>query len=164
MQVNDYVIWNTEGICKVVDIIYPDFVKNTKREYYVLMPIENNSVTVYIPVDIADQRCRKPITVDEAKKLIASIDEIEMAEISNDKECERTYRSILEEGDLWKVVSIYKNIHERRQCKMREGKKNKVVDEKYYQLVEHNLCHELGFVLHLSKDEVKERLLNYKKD
>lgn len=158
MQVNDYVNYGMEGICKITEITCPDFASNKSRQYFVLVPLEKPSSRSYVPVDIAESKCRKLISAESARELIEHIDEIQSAEITNEKEREQIYRSALKYGDLLKIVSILKNIHRRRELRLQRGKKMTAVDDKYYRLADQSLCHELGFVLKLSEDEVRELL------
>ncbi len=158
MQINDYVVYNTEGICKIEDMVCPDFVEDKSKQYFVLVPVENASAKAYVPVELAEQRCRKLITAAEAENLIATVDEIEVMNIPDDKEREGIYRAAIEDGDLRKVIAVLKNILIRREQRAKCGKKTTAVDDKYYRIADRNLCHELGFVLHLSVDEVRARL------
>lgn len=160
MQLNDYVIYNVEGICKVSDIVHPDFAKDKEKQYFLLVPIVNQSAKVYVPVDMADSRCRRLISRDEAQELLSTIDRIEMAEIPDDKEREGIIKSALSEGDLKKIVSVIKNIQYRKAQRNLSGKKNTAVDEKYFKIADRNLCHELGFVLNKSEDEIRQIIID----
>ncbi len=158
MQVNDFVIHGTEGICKITDMVNPDFAQDKTKMYFLLSPLENATAKIYVPVDKAEARCRRLMTEAEAKELVDSIEHIEMIEIENDKERERIYKETLQKGDLRELIAVLKNIHIRRSIRTQAGKKNTAVDDKYFKLMERNLCGEIGFSLHLSEAEVKELL------
>ena len=49
-QVNDTIMYGTQGVCKIVDITEKDFM-GTKKEYYVLKPMNDAAATVFAPVN-----------------------------------------------------------------------------------------------------------------
>ena len=59
----EYVVNSNNGICEIVDVIAMDMGAGNK-EYYVLIPIDEKTAKIYLPVDIAEKRIR----LDEGKK------------------------------------------------------------------------------------------------
>ncbi len=158
IKVNDYIISRSEGICQVEEITQLDFVQNKDQLYYVLVPISDKSARIFIPTNKSKQRCRCLISVDNAKKLLDDAKNISFEIISNDKERETAFRTSIEECKPRELVSVLKYTRHRMDERIKIGKKVTASDEKYFQLAERNLCHELGFVLNLSEDEVRNIL------
>ncbi len=157
MQVNDYVMYGTQGICKVEDVVHPDFAPDKKMKYFVLSPVENASTKAYVPVSIADERCRPVMSKQEAAELIVHFDDMEVMDIQNDREREIIYRKTIEDGRLTELVGMLKNIYSRNKVRKENGKKITAVDEKYFKIADENLCRELAFALDISNDEVREQ-------
>ena len=65
----DYVVNASNGVCEVSDIVTMNMGSGNK-EYYVLVPIEENTAKVYIPIDLAENRIRSAMNADDAWRLI----------------------------------------------------------------------------------------------
>ncbi len=52
-----YVVNTNNGICEINDIITMNMGSGDK-EYYVLIPVEESTAKVFLPVDIAEKRIR----------------------------------------------------------------------------------------------------------
>ncbi len=48
LQVNDYVVFGSTGVCQIAEIIEKSFSGMPAREYYVLRPVYGNNETVYL--------------------------------------------------------------------------------------------------------------------
>lgn len=162
-EIGDYVVNANNGICKITDIVLMDIseVKEDKK-YYLLIPIGEKTAKVYVPVEKAEQRFRRIIEETQAWQIIDEIPDIEEIHIKNDKEREQKYKEILRSGDLEKTIGVIKNIYRRKQVRTAQGKKNTVVDERYFKMAEDNLYAELAFALGKEKEEmvqlIKDRI------
>ena len=132
----------------------------TDKEYYLLVPITEQTAKVYIPVDIASQRIRLAMSKKDALELIESIKDIDEAYIENEKEREKTYKEALNSRDPKRLVGIIKTLYLRKQERVEAGKKNTAVDERYFKLAENHLHSELAFALQVDKEKVQEMILN----
>lgn len=132
----------------------------TDKEYFLLIPISEQTAKVYIPVDMASQRIRMAMNKDEALQLIDSIQDIDEAYIENEKEREKTYKEALNSRDPKRLVGIIKTLYLRKQERVEAGKKNTAVDERYFKLAENHLHNELAFALQVAKEKVQEMILN----
>ena len=62
----DYVVKMPEGICKIENIGHPDTTgMNKTKEYYILVPINEKTSKIYLPVDYVDWRIRNMISKEE---------------------------------------------------------------------------------------------------
>ena len=154
----DYVINSNNGICKIEDTIIMDM-SNGKKEYYLLIPINEQTAKVYIPVDIASQRIRLTMNKEQALQFINSIKDIEETYIENEKEREKTYKEAINSREPRRMVGIIKTLYLRKMERVGAGKKITTIDERYFKLAENYLHSELAFALQVDKEEIKQIIL-----
>lgn len=155
--VGDYVVKVNDGVCRIEEIVQMDmFHNNQKKDYYLLVPVEQNTSKIYVSVNRAAEQLRKAIDGQEAIEIIDSIPNIEETWIQNDKEREMTYREAIQSCNLEKLVGIIKNMYHRRMRRVAQGKKNTAVDERYFKLAENHLYGELAFALGKDKSEMQQ--------
>lgn len=155
----DFVVNTNNGICEITDIVTMNM-SGTDKEYYLLVPITEQTAKVYVPVDLATQRIRMAMNKVEALSLIESIPDIHETYIENEKERERTYKEALNSRDPKRLVGIIKTLYLRRQKRLDAGKKNTAVDDRYFKLAENHLHNELAFALEVDKSEIPELIFN----
>ena len=83
----DFVVNTNNGICEIKDVVTMNM-SGTDKEYYLLVPINEQTAKVYVPVDLSTQRIRLAMNKDEALSLIESIPDIHETYIENEKERE----------------------------------------------------------------------------
>ena len=74
--------------------------------------------------------------------------------IENEKEREKIYKDAINSCNPQKLVGIIKNLYLRRLERTNSGKKNTVVDDRYFKLAENQLHNELSFALQVEKEQV----------
>lgn len=156
-EIGDFVVKANNGICRIDDIGYLDIASaNKKRLYFYLVPLEDNNTKLYVPVDKKDNGIRKVVTEEEAWKLIDEIPEIEEAWITDDKLREQKYKETIQSCDLEKLISIIKNMYNRKQKRTAMGKKNTSIDEHFFRVAENNLYTELAFAIGKNKEDMQQ--------
>ena len=155
----NFVINANNGICEIQDIVTMNM-SGTKKEYYMLVPIEEKTAKVYIPVDTAEQRIRLTLTKNEANSLIQGIKDINETYIENEKEREKTYKEAIASRDPKRLVGIIKTIYVRRQKRIDAGKKTTAIDDRYFKIAENQLHGELAFALDVPKNEVAQLIIS----
>ena len=156
----NFVINVNNGICEISDIVTMD-VSGIKKEYYVLIPIEEKTAKIYIPVDVAEKRIRPAMKKEDALKLIKEIYAIDGTFVENEKEREKIYKEAINSGDMKRLISIVKTLYVRRKKRIKEGKKSTAVDDRYFKLAENHLHSELAFALGVEKSEVGKIIETY---
>ena len=151
----NFVVNTNNGICEISDTVIMNM-NGKDREYYVLIPIEEKTAKVFVPVDIAEKRIRSVMGKDDAWKLIKEIKSIDEILIENEKERERIYKETIGSRDPKCLVSIIKTSYIRRNKRLKDGKKSTAVDERYFKLAENHLHSELAFALGVEKSEVNQ--------
>lgn len=155
----DFVVNASNGICKIEDIVWMNMA-GSEKEYYVLVPLEEKTAKVYLPIDIAPKRIRRVMTESEAWNLIRSVQQIDQVFIENEKEREKIYKDAISSRDPQKLISIIKTLYFRKQERIGAGKKNTAVDERYFKLAENQLHSELAFSLGVEKDKIKQIIMD----
>lgn len=159
-KIGDFVINTSNGICEIKDIVSMD-ISGEKKDYYLLVPVEENTAKVYIPTDNAAHRLRHIMSETEVWNLIHSITDIPEVYIENDKEREKVYKEALASHDPKQLIGIIKTLYLRREKRLNEGKKNTAVDERYFKIAENHLHAEIAFVLKVEKIEVRQLIVEH---
>ena len=91
---DDYVVYKRD-VCKIREI------RNNKlngNDYYILVPIDDDSLIIDVPTDNKLGYLKSIITKEEATKLINNIPNITPLENIDDKYLERKYKDLLYNG------------------------------------------------------------------
>lgn len=156
-QINDFVIYGSNGVCKIKDIGTPDFMGNKKtKEYYILKPMFTQGSTIYAPVENPKVGMRRILTKEETRDLIHSIPSISPIDEANNKAMEGRYKDALSTLDCREWVKIIKTIYIKNQEKLSQNKKLCQTDERYMKQAEELLYSELAIALEMPRDEVKD--------
>ncbi len=160
-HIGDFVVKANEGICKIEDIKGLEMPGVSKDKLYMLLvPIENPSVIVYLPLEGAEEKLRDVLTEEEAGGLIDRIPYIKEAEITDEKQREKVYKDAILSGSPEKLISVIKSIFRRKIDREKQGKKNGSVDERFFKTAEDRLYCELAFAMNKQKDEIKQFIID----
>ena len=152
-QVNDMVLYGTNGVCKLVDIDVRDC-GGRMVEYYILKPIYASNSTVFVPVnnEKLTSKMRYVLTKEEIDEKIRLIPESSPGWI-DDARKER-FKDIVSRADTFELIQLIKTLLEHQEAVMARGKKLHVADERMLQEAEKMICDEFSYVLGISKEEV----------
>lgn len=145
----EYIVYK-RNVCKIKEI------KNINGEdYYVLTPIDDESLIITIPKNSSLNLIREIISKEETEKLIDSIPSINIIE-TKEKVLENEYKTLLHSGNLSDLIKIIKTTYLRNSNRINNHKKISEKDENYFNKAESLLYNELSISLGLSVDETKE--------
>ena len=82
------------NVCVVKDIKLNKF---TNNECYILIPIDDYSLKITVPVELGDTEMRNIISKDSVEKVISNIPSIDVIKVINDKTIENEYKKCLDE-------------------------------------------------------------------
>lgn len=156
----DFVVNTNNGICEISDIVTMNM-SGVEKEYYILIPIEEKTAKVYLPVDIAEKRIRLTMKKDEALKFLKEIKAVDGVLVENEKEREKIYKDAINSRDPKRLISIMKTLYLRRKKRLEDGKKCTAIDDRYFKLAENHLHGELAFALGVQKSEVGQIIESY---
>lgn len=159
-EIGQFIVYGSNGVCKVVDIGKLDMEGMPKdRDYYTLEPCYTKGSRILTPTDNKKTVMRKIMTRKEADDLMDHVRELDTIWISDERKREASYKSVLATCDCRELVRVIKTIYQRQQKRMKEGKKLAVSDERYFKLAEDQLYSELAVVLGVSREEARAYML-----
>lgn len=156
----DFVVNTNNGICEISDIVTMNM-SGMEKEYYILIPLEEKTAKVYLPVDIAEKRIRLTMKKDEALKFLKEIKAVDGVLVENEKEREKIYKDAINSRDPKRLISIMKTLYLRRKKRLDDGKKCTAIDDRYFKLAENHLHGELAFALGVQKSEIGQIIESY---
>ncbi|MBQ2357911.1 MAG: CarD family transcriptional regulator [Ruminococcus sp.] len=157
--VGQTVLYGSNGVCMVDDVTEKRIGK-TKIQYYVLKPLCNNTSTLFVPT--ANQqlvsKMRRILTEDEAEAILR---DLPPCGDWNDNKQERSeqFRAIITEGSCVELIRLIRLVRTHGQEQLAGGKRLHISDERFLKEAEKMICEEFSLVLHISRDEVLERIL-----
>lgn len=144
----DFVVYKRD-VCKIVNI---------KNEYYVLVPITDNSLKISVPVTNKFGFIRNLISKNEIMEIIKKIPNIETIE-TNDKLIENEYKNLMNTGSHEDLIKIIKTTYLRNKERIDNNKKIGDKDNNYFSLAEKYLYNEFAIVLNMSYDDTKKYVI-----
>ena len=160
LNIEQIVIYNTYGVCKVAEIIQRE-IGGVLKQYYVLQPFSDNKASVFLPLDNKDllQRARPILSENEIQNVIQAFPIQPLNWIENENERKKVYSQLIKDGDRYSLISIVKSIYNHKNLLKDKKKKLHATDEQFFKEAENLLLDEISYVLKLSKNEVIELIL-----
>ena len=146
-----YIVYRHD-VCLIKDIKEN---KVKKATYYVMSPLDDESLTIDFPTEDKMSLLRNVISTDEAKELIEKIPEISPIEDINEKNIESNYKEMLKTGSYEDLIKIIKTTYLRNEDRINNKKKISEKDDNFFKLAEKYLYNELSISLNMSVEEVK---------
>ena len=155
LQVNSYIIYGANGVCKISDI-REEKLCGTKQTYYVLSPIDNNAATIFVPVDneALVAKMKSILNKEEVVALIHELKDALLPWISDNKERGEYYAVLLSRGDRREIIAMIRTIHLKRRELSAQRKKLWAVDENALRRAEKLINDELSLVLGITPEMV----------
>ena len=147
-NIGNFIVYKKD-VCKIVDI---------KNEYYVLVPITDNSLKINVPISNKFNYLRNLINKDDVMKIIEKIPNIEIIE-TNDKLIENKYKELINSGKHEDLIKIIKTTYLRKKERLDHNKKIGDKDNTYFNLAEKYLYNEFAIVLGMNYDDTKNYVI-----
>lgn len=112
-------------------------IKHNERngtDYYILLPIDDDSLVIDVPTDNRMGYLRSVVTKKEAEKIIDGIKDINPLENIFDKNIENNYKELLYSGNHNDLIKIIKTSYLRNESRINNKKKISDKDLKYFEL------------------------------
>lgn len=156
-EVGDMVVYGAQGLCRVEQVgPLPMKFADKSKQYYTLRACKSPGMTIYAPVDNPTVVMRAPLTREQAEALIEAIPGIETTHIADNKEREVHYRAALHGCDCRELLRLLKSLHGRHLARVKSGKRDMAIDEKYFRLAQEQLYSELSYALNIAPDAVED--------
>lgn len=164
-QVNDMVLYGTNGVCKLVDIDERDC-GGRMVKYYILKPIYASNSTVFVPVnnEKLTSKMRYVLTKEEIHAKIRSIPEGRQSWIADERTRKERFKDIVSRADTFELIQLIKTLLEHQETVTAKGKKLHVADERMLQEAEKMICDEFSYVLGIPREEVPSYIVNSMKE
>lgn len=156
-KVNDTIMYGTQGICKIVEIAEKDFM-GTKKEYYVLKPMNDASATLFAPVnnEKTEAKMRRILSAEEIHELIETMPYEEANWIHNENERKEKYKNIIASGDRTELIRMIKALYFHKREREEDGKHLYLSDERFMKEAERILYDEFQYVLKINKVDLMD--------
>lgn len=159
-QLNEVILYDTEGLCKITEIASRNFCGGD-TDFYILTPINKKGMTIYVPVNNkkqTDKMCRV-LCPEEIYELIENVPEEKWIEDKNERKIR--YKKIIHSGNRKDIIKLFKTLYIHREEQARKGRHLHLVDEQVFKNAEKILYEEFSHVLHISKEDVGPFILKH---
>lgn len=150
-KIGEYVVYRHD-VCIIKEIKENKLIGNT---YYVMTPVDDDSLIIEIPIENKMGFLRSIISTEDAKELIKKIPKIKPLEGIDEKKLEAKYKELLNTGDYEDLIKIIKITYLRNENRINNKKKTSEKDVNFFRLAEKYLYNELAISLDMSVEEVK---------
>ena len=158
-KINDYVVYGSNGVCKVTDIQQVTL-RNEELEYYILSPVYNEKMTIKTPVNNQKILMRELMTKAEIVNLLKEISKNETVEIEDSRRRVEEYKAIIKRGNAEELIKVINSIKLEKDEKISIGKKLNKTDEDIMISASKQLYQEMAIVLEIDVDEVQDYIKN----
>lgn len=158
-KINDYVVYGSNGVCKVTDIEQVTL-RNEELEYYILSPVYNEKMTIKTPVNNQKILMRELLTKAEIVNLLKEISKNETVEIEDSRRRVEEYKAIIRRGNAEELIKVINSIKLEKDEKISIGKKLNKTDEDIMISASKQLYQEMAIVLEIDVDEVQDYIKN----
>ncbi len=154
-NIGDYVICKRD-LCKVKDI-QDNYIKGKK--YYILTPVEDESLIINIPFDNKNGLIREVIKKERALDLINKIPQIEIID-AEDRSIDAEYRALMNSNTFEGLIKIIKTTYLRNAKRAESGKKIGDKDKDLNKRAEKYLYNEFALALGMTYEGVEAYIKN----
>ena len=155
-KIGDKVVYK-RNVCVVKDIKLNKF---TNKECYILIPIDDDSLKITVPVELGDNEIRSVISKEEVENIISNIPSIDVIKVVNDKNIENEYKKCLDEFSHENLIKIIKTTYLRNKSRIDSKKKISDKDDMYFKMSEKLLYTEFSLALNMSFDDTKDYVVS----
>lgn len=150
------ILVHKKDICKIVEIRHNEELNN---DFYLLIPISNESLKIEVPVTNLWHNLRPLISKEEVNKIIENIPNLEVITTDN-RSIEKDYKLIISSGKPEDLIRIIKTNYFRNKEKLL-FKKNAIIKESNYcSLAEKYIYEEFSVVLGISYEEIEKIIIS----
>lgn len=159
-QVNDMVLYGSNGVCELVDIDERDC-GGKMVEYYILKPIYASNSTVFVPVgnEKLTSKMRHVLTKEAIDDMIQTIPEEAQEWTTDERSRKEKFRDIVSRSDTFELIQLIETLLQHQRDVTESGKKLHIADERMLREAEKMICDEFAYVLGISQEEVPEYIV-----
>lgn len=156
-KTEEFVVKANSGICKIVEITELDLLDDGNFiPYYVVVPMDEKSSKLFVPVNTASNVLRYVIDETRAWEIINMVSSIPEPVFENDKVRETKYKEAIKSCEPETLVGIIKSMFSRKKARIEQGKKSFAIDDHFFKLAENCLYSELAFATGKEKSDIEK--------
>lgn len=155
-SIGEFVVYRKD-VCKIVEVKENSF---NHKMCYRLIPVSDESLSLTIPVD--NEHIRSLMTKEEVLDFVKSFKTIPFIDVE-EKQLENEYKKLLNEESKESLAKIIKTTYFRNQERLLNNKKISDKDNRYFEMAENYLYHEIAVVLGLSFEEARKYVVDHVK-
>lgn len=160
-KINDYIMYGTTGVCKIIDITRENIIDNNLRDYYVLSPIYNKNTIIKTPVDNQKVNMRKVLNRDDVSLLINNITKNNFEWIEDEMERVLKFKSMIKSGNCEELIKIIRSVYFNKEYKKLIGNKVTKRDQDIMGIAENMINEEFTTALGILPEEVFSYIENH---
>ncbi len=161
-QKDDYVFYESGGICKIFDVQYAPLENMpSDRQYYILHSLHDRNGVSYIPVDSDKVFLRRLLNREEAQRLMDEIDQISVIEESNAKQLRAKYMEAMHTHQPLEWVRVIKTVYKRMNLDPSRPQRLSETERSFAENAKRYLYTELALALGLQENEMESYITNY---
>ena len=154
-KIGDKVVYK-RNVCTISDININKF---TGKECYELIPIDDDSLKITVPLELEDT-IRNVINKKEIESIIKSIPNVKVISSMNEKNIENEYKKCLDDLTHENLIKIIKTTYLRNKIRTDSKKKISDKDDMYFKMAEKLLYTEFSVSLNMSYEDTKEYVVS----
>lgn len=160
MKIDEYIIYATNGVCKI-EGIEARKIGSSSMEYYTLVPINDSKSIYYIPTNYDNSKIRiKPVmTSQQAKELVDYSKKPKAIKLTaNPVERKNLLNSILKNYDRKELINLIFTLKEQENKLSKLNKHLNSKEQTIFNKAISLICEEVAFCLKISLDDAKQEL------
>lgn len=160
-NVNDYIMYGTTGVCKVLDIKKEKNMDDVEEDYYVLHPVYTDNGVIKIPVNNDKIFMRSILSEKDVASIISQISEYETIWEDDGRKRNEKFKSILKMGKCEGWIQLIKSIKLKKRENKSAGRNMYQADEEIMKSAKKLLFQEFATVLKIQPDEVSSYITSH---
>lgn len=159
-QVNDTVVYGSQGICTVTGTVKQK-IGGAVGEYYVLCPIYERNASILVPMHNEQllQKMRPCLTAEDTEQIIHIMATAEADWVNDDLARKELFGKITSSGDVYAIAQLVANLHHHAVKQKEIGKNLHLADERVQKEAEKMLFEEIAYALQITPKEVLPYLI-----
>ncbi len=158
-EIGSYMVYGTNGVCRVTDICVSPFDKHDSRRYYVLKPVSGPSeAVIYTPVDNDRVPMRALLSREETEALLGRLPSIPKLLVEVEKMRREIYRAVMNAADPDSYIALIKTVKERRSEFAGTTRRLPDFESEYDSTARRHLFTELSVVLGIPMEKIEEHI------
>ncbi len=161
-QRNEYVFYESGGICKITDIqTAPLEGMPPEKVYYIVQSVHDSNGVMYIPVDSDRVFLRPLLSREEAESFLHRIPSVEAIEEPNAKQLRAKYVECMHTHRPEEWVRVIKTVWKRANSPMRRNQHLSETERNFAENAKRYLYAELGLALGKSACEMEAYITDF---